>query len=50
MLTVQVINPKLIEEKYRYQYAQVLYIVGAYELDEHITNVATCPCISVSTC
>lgn len=37
--SLQIVNPRLTEENYRYWKAQALVIVSAYGLEDHLTGL-----------
>lgn len=40
---LQAISPKLIKGNYRFWRSQVLFAVGAHELEDHLTGLDPCP-------
>lgn len=43
ILTLQPMNPKLIDDNYRYWRDQALLAIGAHDLEKQLTGLSRCP-------
>ncbi|XP_031256999.1 uncharacterized protein LOC116114999 [Pistacia vera] len=41
--TLPVINPKLTRDNHRFWKSQILFAVGAHDLEDHLTRLISCP-------